>query len=287
MKIICAVNNKGGVGKTTVTKIMLDYFSTIEKKSILGLDMDHQCNLSNRYLAMDIDQNEDKIPPLHPDADEEELYPGWDGRSSIADIFYAKPVLPYSTHIPNLDILPGNTNLLLNAEQVRKEEVVERIQNQLHAFLSLPEVHQTYEMVIIDTPPSKGPLTKSVIRAASHIVIPTVMEPQPIEGVFGMLQLWKQEQFKRKKENPIHLLGILPNMYSSNITLHRDLKQSLESNASISNFVLPVQLGRRVAFAEIDDKTTEPTSIFNLHDNNQAKEEALHFCKYISQRIFA
>ena len=50
-----------------------------------------------------------------------------------------------------------------------------------------------YDAVVIDTAPSKGPLTISVIKAATHIVIPSVMEEQPVQGIYGMLQLWMQE----------------------------------------------------------------------------------------------
>lgn len=288
MEIICPVNNKGGVGKTTITKTLGEYFSVIRKKSVLMIDMDHQCNLSNRFLSMEIHPNEKEgqLPPIHSDYDGDDfLYPGWDGRSSIADIFFGNPVLPYSTYLENLDILPANTASLLTAEHVRKEEVAEKVHNQLNTFLALDDVNDTYDIVVIDTPPSKGPLTTSVIRAATHIVIPSVMEPQPIEGIYGMLQLWKQEQLRRSSETPIHLAGILPNMFNSRSSLHKGLLQALHDNPMITDFVIPHKLGRRVAFAEVDAEGAEPSSIFGLPDNNLAKIEALDFCNHINKRV--
>lgn len=288
MEIICPVNNKGGVGKTTVTKTLCEYFSLVKKKSVLAIDLDHQCNLSNRFLSMEIHPNEreGKLPPIHPDFDENELlYPGWDGRSSISEIFFGKPVLPYQTYIPNLDIIPANTGALLTVEHVRKDEVAEKVHNQLRAFLNLEEVKETYDYVIIDTPPSKGPLTTCAIRAATNIVIPSVMEPQPIEGIYGMLQLWKQEQLRRSSESPINLAGILPNMFNGRTSLHKDLLSGLKDNPMISDFVIPYKLGRRVVFAEIDAEGAQPSSIFELPDSNVAKIEALNFCNFINERI--
>ena len=288
MEIICPVNNKGGVGKTTITKTLCEYFSLIQKKSVLVIDLDHQCNLSNRFLTMEIHPNEKegKLPPIHPEYNQiEPIFPGWDGRSSIADIFFGKLVLPYPTHIENLDLLPAHTTSLLAVEHVRKDEVSEKVHNQLSAFLNLETVQEAYDIVIIDTPPSKGPLTTSAIRAATHIVIPSVMEPQPIEGIYGMLQLWKQEQLRRNSSAPIQLAGILPNMFNSSLRLHHDLLEGLKSNPMISDFVIPHSLGRRVAFAEVDAEGAEPSSIFELPNSNAAKIEALNFCNYINDRM--
>ena len=289
MEVVCPVNNKGGVGKTTITKIICEYFSTVCNKTTLVIDMDHQCNLSNRFLKMEIDINEEegKLPPIHPDYDGEDfLYPGWEGRSSIADIFFGRPVLPYSTYIEKLDILPARTGTLLAAEHVRKEEVAEKVHNQLSNFLSLPDVQEAYDVIVIDTPPSKGPLTTSVIRAATHVVIPSIMEPQPIEGIYGMLQLWKQEQLRRPIDKPINLVGILPNMFNSRSSLHKGLLESLSNNHQISQYVIPGKIGRRIAFAEVDAEDAQPSSIFDLPDNNFAKQEALAFCHYLNQRMY-
>ena len=287
MKILAAVNNKGGVGKTTVTKLLVEYFSKIHKLRILALDMDHQCNFSNRFLKMEIDptESEGKLPPIHPDYDKNDASNNQnDGRSSIADIFFGEPVFPYSTNIPNVDILPANSSKLLQAEAVRRNEVVEKVHNQLAGFLNLKEVQELYDMVIIDTPPSKGPLTISVVRAATDILIPSVMEPQPIEGIYGMLQLWRQEQMRRSNDNVLNLIGILPNMFKKNSNLHEGYLENLKKNSSISEFVIPSTLGRRLIFAETDAEGARPPSIFDLPDNNQAKQEAMLACNIINDR---
>jgi chromosome partitioning protein len=287
MYIIAPVNNKGGVGKSTVSRLLLEYFSVVCGYRTLALDLDPQCNLSRRFLKMEIDpvDTQGVLPPQHPDYDPNDPDDsGWNGRSSIADIFYGEPVFPYATSIPTLDIAPGHSAKLLAAEAVRKSEVSEKVHAQLKLFLDLPDVQAAYDVIVIDTPPSKGPLTISVVKAATHILIPSIMEPQPIEGVFGMLQLWKQEQLQRSSANPLNLIGILPNMFR-NVRLHQDLLIELKENRAISEFVLPLCLGQRTIFSEMDAEGASHSTVFELPDQNKAKLEALAACDYIAKRI--
>lgn len=291
MKIIAPTNNKGGVGKTKVSILLAEYFALIQKKKVLGIDFDPQCNFSSHFLQMERDPSspEGLMPPIHPDVEfDNPDYIHWpDGRSSIADIFYGRPVLPYSTYINNLDIAPAYASQLQDAEAVRKNEVMEKVHKQLRLFLDLPEVQESYDVVIIDTPPSKGPLTVSVIKAATHIIIPTVMEEKPIQGVYGMLQLWKQESYMRGSSSlpQLELIGILANMYQKT-TLHEQMYLSLLNNDALSKFVLKEKLGRRTIFAEVDSENSKPRSIFEYPDANLAKQEALSVCEIIYKRAF-
>jgi len=288
MKIIAAVNNKGGVGKTTVSKLLTEYFARYCNKRVLALDLDPQCNFSNRFLKMEIDptEKEGKLPPIHPSYSEIDAQKGiWDGRSSIADIFFDRPIVPYPTNILNVEILPGNSAQLLLAEAVRRTEVVEKVHNHLFKFLNLPDVQREYDVIVIDTPPSKGPLTISVVRAATDILIPSTMEPQPIEGIYGMLQLWRQEQMRRSQDNPLNLMGILPNMFKKGVNLHEGYLDTLKRNKNISEYIIPATLGRRTIFAEVDAKGASPQSIFDLPAGHIAKQEAMCVCNLINERI--
>ena len=186
--------------------------------------MDPQ-HFSNRYLKMEVDsyQEEGKIPPIHesydPYSPEDK---DWDGRSSIAGIFFGEMVFPYTTYINTLEIAPSHSSKLLLAEAVTREEVVQRVYDQLFKFLSLEEVKSSYDKIIIDTPPSKGPVTISVVRAATHLLIPSILEPQPIEGIYGMIHLWKSETLRRPEHNTLNLIGVLPNSYDRRGIIRKD-----------------------------------------------------------------
>lgn len=289
MEIIAFVNNKGGVGKTTCSKLMAEYLSKIRKKRTLCIDFDPQCNFSHQYLQMEIDPAapEGLMPPIHPDySDSDPDDADWDGRSSIAEIFYGQGVVPYPTYVQEMDIAPGHAEKLLTAESVRRSEVVEKVHKQLASFLNSPDVKAAYDAVVIDTAPSKGPLTISVIKAASHIVIPSVMEEQPVQGIYGMLQLWMQESLTRDKSRPLNLVGILPNMFKQT-RLHKDIMKSLQDSPSIGKYVLPVKFSQRIVFAEVDAADSAPKSIFDYPSSHVAKNEAEEVCHTITERIFA
>ena len=54
MRVLAIVQNKGGVGKTTVARILTEYFG-MQGIRVLGIDLDPQCNFSRRFLTMQLD----------------------------------------------------------------------------------------------------------------------------------------------------------------------------------------------------------------------------------------
>lgn len=286
MKIIVPASNKGGVGKSKLASLMGEHFSMAGKR-VLIIDFDPQCNTSQRYLNMELDPTTKQglMPPIHPDYDPEQDL-DWDGRSTIANIFFGSEVVPYDTKFKNLEIAPGWKDKLMRAEEVKRTEVADRIHNQLHIFLSDEDVKNTYDIVIIDTAPSTGPLTQGAIRAATHLIIPTHMEEFSLQGVYGMLQLWKQETAQRSPDNPLNLIGILPNRYKQT-SLHKDFYDSLAEDATLGKYLMPVYLSDRIKFSEVDTDGNDPKSIFEFTDKNPAKLEAIEVCQYIESKVFA
>jgi chromosome partitioning protein len=286
-KIFVSATNKGGEGKTTTSINLAEYASIILNKKVLLIDLDPQANLSGRYIPMDYDPSHrsGKIPPLHPDYNPEEDL-DWEGRSSIANIFYGEEVVPYPTAIPNLELLPAHSQKLLEAEAVTKNDVLEKVHVQLKRFIDLPDLQKGYDLVIIDTPPSKGPLTIAAIKAASHLIIPAQMEQFSIEGIYGMLQLWKQESYRRTPETPIELVGILPNKYRD-INLHKEFLAELRQMRGIGNYVLANPIKVRAVYSEILVDNASPKSIFELKENHIARIECEKACSAIMQKVFA
>ena len=287
MKVLATVQNKGGVGKTTICRLLCEYLCR-KNKRVLGIDLDSQCNFSRRFLTMEIDNTDldGVLPPMHPDFDEKEDS-DWDGRSSSADIFYSGQAMPYPTKIKGLEIMPGNGTLLRAVELVRADDVKEKVHDRLHAFLCNEDVQSLYDVVIIDTSPSKGPLTISAMRAATHIIIPTTMEPQTIEGLHGMLQLWRRETKRRRRGEELKIIGILPNMFRKGVALHDGLYHTLANDPGIVDLLMPNKLGLRIAFAESDHPMSEPKSVFDLPEKDPARIEAEIVCEHILEKMFS
>lgn len=286
MKVLSVMQNKGGVGKTTLSRLLAEFFGRRDVR-VLALDLDPQCNFSRRFLAMDFDQTDPDgvIPPVHPDfnvGDDQD----WSGRSSSAEIYFTGEVVPYPTSYMTLDMLPGEGSRLREIELVRAEEVKERVHDRLRHFLSLDEVATAYELVIVDTSPSKGPLAVSAMRAATHLIIPTTMEPQPVEGLYGMLQMWRREVNRRTEDSELKILGILPNMVRKGVALHEGLLSTLREDSSISHYLFPHVMHQRIAFAESDHPGAQPMSVFDLSPKDQARREAEAVCEFVNKRLF-
>jgi chromosome partitioning protein len=173
---------------------------------------------------------------------------------------------------------------LQEAEAVTKNEVLEKVHLQLKRFLELEGVKNSYDVIIIDTPPSKGPLTIAAIKAATHLVIPAQMEQFSIEGIYGMLQLWKQESYSRTKDNQLILVGILPNQIRD-VKIHKEFLADLKAKENTGKFLMPVSIKKRTMYTEILTEEANPKSIFELPANNVARKEYESACKYIMERV--
>lgn len=278
-------NQKGGVGKTTWSKIFSEYISLLKKKETLGIDIDSQTSYTARFFGINKNPVTDyKEPPIHPYFNPNDPNNnGWDGKSSIADIFFGKIPKPYPTNIKNLDIIPSDEGGLFKAENVKRQEMAEKVYGQLHSFVNLPDVQNAYEIFVIDTPPAKGPLTISAFKAMTHLVIPLEIELQAIEGLAGLLQLWKQEAMSRPASFPLNLIGVLPNKVHSRRSSDRDLLDDLRSDPGYSEYVMPVHMVDR---KEIPLCDLEQKSVFQYPESNPARQEAIAVCDYIYGRIY-
>jgi chromosome partitioning protein len=292
-KVIINATNKGGEGKTTMSILLTEYSAMVLNKKVLAIDLDPQANFSKYYLNLEYDPfyKGGKIPPLHPEYTNNKTSNfdnnNWDGRSSIANIFYGEEVIPYPAHHKNIDLLPAHSNRLQEAEAVTKEDVLEKVHKQLKRFVDLPEVQAEYDIIIIDTPPSKGPLTIAGLKACTHLIIPAQMEEDSIDGIYGMMQLWKQETYTRSKDNPIKLAGILANRVR-HVSLHESFFDQLQILDATKQYIINKKIQERVIYGELrvkNAKSERPRSVFDLSKDNMARKECEEICEILMSRI--
>ncbi len=287
IKVITNATNKGGEGKTTISIILAEYIALLMGKKVLAIDLDPQANFSKYFLNLEYDPvyKGGKIPPLHPEYDPDEDS-HWDGRSSIANIFYGEEVIPYPTDFKNIEILPAHSAKLQEAETVTKSDVLEKVHLQLKRFVQLSEIQELYDVVIIDTPPSKGVLTIAGVKACTDVVIPSQMEEDSIDGIYGMMQLWKQETYTRSSEFPINIAGILANRVR-NVSLHKNFHAQLKSLESTRDYVIDGEIKERVIYGELRAGEDRRKSIFKLPKTHAARKECENICSKIIGRIYS
>lgn len=285
--VVVATNYKGGVGKTTTSRVlaqtMAERTDFTQGKPILIIDMDPQASTSSRWNLLDLDLLGNSIPVLHPNFEE-------DTRSSITDLWLEilgigetglNPV-PYETSNPNIHCLPAHESNMLSANSTNPEQQ-QQMAEMMRTWLRSEEIASTYSCVIIDTQPSKAPMINIALIAGTHCYVPFVPEPQSIEGVYSIITYIANRQAHRLDGTRLNLLGCLPNMYQERLLLHRNNLLALRRHKQFSQFVMPIELARRTAYAVTDAAHYTPGAVTQLP--GLIKQEAKRFADYIITNI--
>jgi len=149
--------------------------------------------------------------------------------------------------------------------------------------MALPDVREAFDIVVLDTAPSKGPLAVAAMRSATHILMPSEMETQSVEGLRGMLALWRREN--RARSAKIKIIGILPNKFRRQTNLQAGIFQSMRNDETLGPLVAPCSLGLRSSFAEADHPDAVPKSVFSLPESNEARAEAEAVMAWVEERM--
>ncbi len=207
-EIIVIANQKGGVGKTT-TAVNLAASLAVEGKKVLLIDADPQANATTSlgYSRNDYEFN---------------IYHVLIGTKKLRDIIL-------KTDIATLDLAPSNIGLVgvekeyYDAGNAKGRELI--MKN------ALAQVKNTYDYIVIDSPPALGPMTINALSAANSVIIPIQCEFFALEG---LAQLLNTVRLIRKTINPrLSIKGFLPTMYSAQNNLSKqvfaDLRQHFDN----------------------------------------------------------
>ncbi len=203
-KIIACVNQKGGVGKTTVT-INLGIGLADAGKKVLLIDFDPQGSMTD-CLGF-------------PEPDEMTITVANVIMNTINEIPMEKGYAVLR-HPEGVDVLPANIELSgveVSLVNVMCREMV------LKHFLQ--NVQTDYDYILIDCMPSLGILTVNVLAAANGVIIPVKAEKPSIRG---LQQLLRTIGKVRRNMNPLlEIEGILPNMVDSRTNYNKGIVNAL------------------------------------------------------------
>jgi len=219
-RVIAIVNQKGGVGKST-TAVNLGASLAVLGLRVLVVDIDPQGNTTTGFGVDKRAVERDVYTVLLQDA-------------AIVDV--ARP-----TEIENLAIVPATLNLA-GAEI----ELVSTFQRESRLKAALAGVLRTYDVVLIDCPPSLGLLTVNALTAASEVIIPVQAEYYALEGLSQLIAI-----VRRIKEglNPdLMISGVLITMFDGRTKLATEVLE--EVNRYFPDRVFQTQIPRNIRLSE-------------------------------------
>ncbi|WP_193314090.1 AAA family ATPase [Xanthomonas sp. LMG 12461] len=191
MKIVSFFNNKGGVGKTTLTGNIASYFASVLNKRVLIVDCDPQCNITQYVLG------DDKTINLYWPKDGAKgeirsktvmdiVQPIVDGDATINN--GVKPLTSKGNRF-SVDLLPGDPRFSLFEDQLSQawNDIPSgkaggfRVSNWLRAYLQ--SLSSKYDIVFVDVSPSLGAINRSVLLSCDNFITPLGADAFSLLGV--------------------------------------------------------------------------------------------------------
>ena len=248
VKIIAIVNQKGGVGKTTLA-INIGSGLALLKKKVLLIDFDPQANLTD---GMGIKEKEFKLS----------IYDLLKGNAKLEDVILERN---------GLSIIPANI-LLARTDK----ELLENPQKYYMLKKGLKEP-ENFDYVFIDCLPSLGILTLNALMAANEVYIPLQPEYFALKGIRKLLDAI--DFVKEEGNNNLTITGMIYNRFDQRKIHHREV--AVKVHESFGNKLFYSCIRENIA---IPEASSYGKSIFEYKPNSHGAEDYMRLCKKLLKR---
>lgn len=277
MKTIAIYHNKGGVGKTTVSTNLAAAFSKKGYRTLL-IDIDGQANSTFATGLIKFQFEEDD------DIRERNIYHA----IASSDRNFIEELVRKSSYFndPEIDVVPSHIDLIKY-----QEILTTKMASRNRLLTKLKRIENSYDLVIIDTPPSRDIYAEAALITADYLIIPSDLKPFANQGLPTVKEFITTINENRDTfgKQPLKLLGVLASKISTNA-------QYLKYSFPKQRAVISERYGMPLMEAVIYDRTAlstcfnqtiivgeieypNPQSIFKYADthNGTSQTSALEF----------
>jgi chromosome partitioning protein len=217
--VYAVANQKGGVGKTTTAVNMGACIAEAGYPTLL-VDLDPQCNAT---VALGLARGE-----------QASTYTCLLGDGSLADA--AVP-----TAVANLHVVPSTPDLAGATVELPRLPGSERRLSE-----ALESVRPRFDHIVLDCPPSLGPLSVNALVAADRVIVPVQAEYLALEGLAQFLDTVSLIQ--RELNPALQIAGMLLTMHDARTRLAQDVERELRQH--FPTLVLRTVIPRNVRIGE-------------------------------------
>ncbi|MEH2396472.1 AAA family ATPase [Nostoc sp.] len=204
MKTIAIYHNKGGVGKTTVAVNLAAALSK-KGKRVLLIDIDSQANTTFATGLIKFQFEEDD------NLRERNVY----HLLESGDFNFIPEVVRTSDYFnnPEIDVIPSHITLIEYQDKLNKI-----LASRSRLVTKLKRVENNYDIVIIDTPPSRDLYAEVALIATDYLIIPSDLKPFANQGLPTVKNFVNQINESREimGKPPINIMGVLASKISTN-----------------------------------------------------------------------
>ncbi len=237
--VYAIANQKGGVGKTTTALNVSACIAEAGYRTLL-VDVDPQANAT---VGLGIARTQS--PGLY---------------EVLSGVATAEEALTES-RIDGLQVIPAGAGLAgANVELPRVDGFEWQLRERLQP------VRERFRYILLDCPPSLGPLTVAALVAADRVIVPVQTEYFALEGLAGLLETLA---LVRRELNPgLTVAGMLLTMHDNRTRLGRDVEREVREH--FPELVFSTVIPRNVRVGEAPSYGLPVTH----HDPHSAGAEA-------------
>lgn len=221
MITIAVANQKGGVGKTTITR-ELAACCALRGFQTLIIDCDPQGNITSSWVESDVYEGTLAHVLIEPEAT---VSGGKIEPLSLDDAIVESPV-------ENLDLVPSDIRLARFEQQ--PDYMSHRLRNQLK------EHGRAYDLIFIDCPPQLGKLLTAALYSADYVLVPCAADAMGLQGLSDLS--YTIEQVRKNVNSNLEMLGAVINLYKPQRNLSAESRSAVEAAVKLVGHVFDTNL---------------------------------------------